>query len=89
MTARSSGGDMEVPLPIPNLTADGFLPVGVHECRVPELEARFAPAACPPRRLRMLTCLRSHLADAVVRRYAEHILAVRTKLGIPVARSTS
>lgn len=59
---------------IPALTAEGWLPPGVHMCTLPEVGAAFTAGGNPSRRGRLVGVLGEHLDSATVRRYVEHVI---------------
>jgi len=53
--ARSIASDS--PVPIPSLNAEGLLPLGIHDCSLPELRVRFASFQGSDHRARLFTRL--------------------------------
>ena len=51
-------------MPIPSLTADGFLPEGVHECSAEELHQRFGLFQQTDRRPKLFAQLQSYIVEA-------------------------
>jgi hypothetical protein len=50
-------------MPIPALNADGFLPEGIHECALEEVQTRFGVFDRSDRRLRLWTALRDFMRE--------------------------
>ena len=50
-------------MPIPALNEDGLLPVGVHDCRLEEIAARFGRFQSSDRRPRLFAALRAFLDE--------------------------
>ena len=51
-------------MPIPTLTADGFLPEGVHDCTLVEIGERFGQFQRSDRRCRLFDRLAEYIQDA-------------------------
>ncbi|MDX1943957.1 MAG: nucleotidyltransferase domain-containing protein [Pirellulaceae bacterium] len=51
-------------MPIPSLNADGFLPEGIHDCTLDELEARFGQFQDSDRRCRLFEKFREYVREA-------------------------
>src|SRR5437899_2724406 len=51
-------------MPIPALNVDGLLPVGIYECTLSEIKARFGVFQGNDQRLRLFAKLESFLAEA-------------------------
>ena len=50
-------------MPIPNLSHDGFLPAGVHECPLEELEQRFGRFQLSTCRMKLMAKLAEYMAE--------------------------
>lgn len=60
-------------LPIPALTADGYLPPGVHVCTIEQIQSRFAPPGVTTQRRKVFDALRAHVRDPLVARYVAEV----------------
>jgi hypothetical protein len=61
-------------MPIPSLTAEGSLPIGVHDCTLVEIGMRFAPPGSSQQRIVIYDALIRHLRGRVVQDYTDHAL---------------
>jgi hypothetical protein len=60
-------------LPIPALTADGYLPPGVHLCTLAEIQSQFAPPGVTTQRRRVYDAVAGHMRDPMVARYVAEV----------------
>lgn len=62
------------PMSIPAFAADGWLPPGVHDCTLDNMERVFVKEIGSARRSRLFGALSAHAQDPAVRQFAEHIV---------------
>jgi hypothetical protein len=61
-------------MPVPPLDENGFLPVGVHDCTLVEIEARFGIFQDSDQRPRLFEKLQAVIAEAQAARFARFLL---------------
>ncbi len=69
-------------MPIPALTADGWLPPGEHACTLQEVEARFASPESTPQRRQIFQALSEHLRQPIVLGHLIHVLIDGSFVGV-------
>ncbi len=72
--AFSYGGDGLRPMAIPSLDSEGFLPVGVHDCTLDEIDARFGAFQHSDRRPQLFARLQAFFAEAKSSAIIESVL---------------